>query len=70
MSVTVDPFAVEDPSELLDWRLAVSFMKPRHQEAIKGEDPPEDGWRMKERVRDGREGRGGGGRGRVGEEGG
>ena len=46
----VDPFMVADPSELSDWRLPLSFMKPRHgNEADEGEQYQES-WRMKDRV--------------------
>lgn len=46
----VDPFKVADPSELSDWRLPLSFMKPRHGgEASEGEET-EESWRMKDRV--------------------
>lgn len=46
----VDPFVVADPSELSDWRLPLSFMKPRHgTEANEGEQNQES-WRMKDRV--------------------
>ena len=51
LSMHVDPFAVEDPSELPDWRLPLSFMKSRHTEKIKGDELGEDSWRMKDRVR-------------------
>ena len=51
LSMHVDPFAVEDPSELPDWRLPLSFMKSRHTEKIKGDELSEDSWRMKDRVR-------------------
>lgn len=64
LSMHVDPFAVEDPSELPDWRLPLSFMKSRHTEKIKGDELTEDSWRMKDRVRGGgvrRVERGGGG---------
>ena len=50
MSGNVDPFAVEDPSELPDWRVPLSFMKSRHSEKIEGEPEPQDSWRMKDRV--------------------
>lgn len=50
MAPTVDPFAVEDPSELEDWHVPVSFMKSRHSERIRAEPPPEEAWRMKDRV--------------------
>ena len=50
MAPTVDPFAVEDPSELEDWHVPVSFMKSRHSEKIRAEPPPEEAWRMKDRV--------------------
>ena len=50
MVPTVDPFAVEDPSELEDWHVPVSFMKSRHLEEIRAEVPPEESWRMKDRV--------------------
>lgn len=51
LSMPVDPFAVEDPSELTDWRLPLSFMKSRHTEKIEGDQIPEESWRMKDRVR-------------------
>ena len=51
LSMHVDPFAVEDPSELPDWRLPLSFMKSRHTEKIEGDQITEDSWRMKDRVR-------------------
>jgi len=57
LSMHVDPFAVEDPSELPDWRLPLSFMKSRHTEKIKGDELSEDSWRMKDRVRRGEGGR-------------
>lgn len=55
MMVNVDPFEVPDPSELPDWRLPLSFMKSRHLEEIQGEEPTEDSWRIKDRVREGGE---------------
>ena len=51
LSMHVDPFAVEDPSELPDWRLPLSFMKSRHTEKIEGDQITKDSWRMKDRVR-------------------
>jgi len=51
LSMHVDPFAVEDPSELPDWRLPLSFMKSRHTEKIKGDELSEDSWRMKDRMK-------------------
>ena len=51
LSMPVDPFAVEDPSELPDWRLPLSFMKSRHIEKIEGDQITEESWRMKDRVR-------------------
>lgn len=49
LNVTVDPFAVAEPSELPDWRLPLSFMKARHVEKIET-TPESDEWRMKDRV--------------------
>ncbi len=48
----VDPFAVEDPSELPDWRLPLSFMKSRHSSLFSSDDEgsAEQPWRMKDRV--------------------
>ncbi len=51
----VDPFAVEDPSELPDWRLPLSFMKSRHSSLYTSEDDggmDEQPWRQKDRVSD------------------
>ena len=47
----VDPFMVADPSELSDWRLPLSFMKPRHGSDSSEGDQNQESWRMKERVR-------------------
>lgn len=47
----VDPFMVADPSELSDWRLPLSFMKPRHGSDSSEGDQTQESWRMKERVR-------------------
>ena len=47
----VDPFMVADPSELSDWRLPLSFMKPRHGSDSSEGDQNQEIWRMKERVR-------------------
>ena len=41
---------VSDPSELSDWRLPLSFMKPRHGSESSVGDQDEESWRMKERV--------------------
>lgn len=49
LNVTVDPFAVAEPSELPDWRLPLSFMKARHVEKIETTQESDD-WRMKDRV--------------------
>lgn len=46
----MDPFMVADPSELCDWRLPLSFMKPRHGSESGGEELTEESWRMKDRV--------------------
>lgn len=49
----VDPFAVEDPSELSDWRLPLSFMKSRHSSLYTSEEDDgldEQPWRTKDRV--------------------
>ncbi len=51
----VDPFAVEDPSELPDWRLPLSFMKSRHSSLFPSDDDgvcsAEQAWRMKSKDR-------------------
>ena len=49
LNVSVDPFAVADPSELPDWRLPLSFMKSRHVEKIEA-SRENDEWRMRDRV--------------------
>lgn len=49
LNVTVDPFAVAEPSELPDWRLPLSFMKSRHVEKIETTHESDE-WRMKDRV--------------------
>lgn len=49
LNVTVDPFAVAEPSELPDWRLPLSFMKARHVEKIETTQESDE-WRMKDRV--------------------
>lgn len=47
----VDPFAVEDPSELSDWRLPLSFMKSRHSSLVTNDEDSHDTlWRVKDRV--------------------
>ena len=47
----VDPFAVEDPSELIDWQIPLSFMKGRHSSVGDCKDKTNnDSWRMKDRV--------------------
>ena len=51
LGIHVDPFAVEDPSELPDWRLPLSFMKSRHSERVEKDRQAQEPWRMKERVR-------------------
>ena len=54
LGVVVDPFAVEDPSELSDWRLPLSFMKSRHSSLCASDDEgkaQDQAWRMKDRVR-------------------
>ena len=48
----VDPFAVEDPSELPDWQIPLSFMKDRHTSSLENRDGKtnNDSWRIKDRV--------------------
>lgn len=48
----VDPFAVEDPSELSDWQIPLSFMKSRHSSVADTKDvkSSNDSWRVKDRV--------------------
>ena len=50
----VDPFAVENPSELSDWQIPLSFMKSRHSSvADSSRDSNKianDSWRVKDRV--------------------
>ena len=48
----VDPFAVEDPSELSDWQIPLSFMKSRHSSVADAKDgkSSNDSWRVKDRV--------------------
>lgn len=48
----VDPFAVEDPSELSDWQIPLSFMKSRHSSVADTKDgkSTNDSWRVKDRV--------------------
>lgn len=48
----VDPFAVDDPSELSDWQVPLSFMKSRHSSVADGKDSKinNDSWRVKDRV--------------------
>ena len=43
-------FRVEDASELADWNIPLSFMKPRHLEAIEGLEEEGTSWRIKDRV--------------------
>lgn len=45
----VDPFAVEDPSELSDWKVPLSFMKSRHI-LVADSKTSNDSWRVKDRV--------------------
>lgn len=49
LNVSVDPFAVAEPSELPDWRLPLSFMKTRHLEKIETTQQSDE-WRMRDRV--------------------
>lgn len=51
LGIHVDPFAVEDPSELPDWRLPLSFMKSRHSERVEKDRQAQEPWRMKERMK-------------------
>lgn len=49
----VDPFAVEDPSELSDWLVPLSFMKSRHcsiADSQENNKASNDSWRVKDRV--------------------
>lgn len=50
VSVSVGPFEVEDPSQLSDWSLPLSFMKSRHVEKIEGEVLQQESWRTKDKV--------------------
>ena len=43
-------FRVNDASELPDWNIPLSFMKPRHVEEIRGLAMDEELWRIKDRV--------------------
>lgn len=49
----VDPFAVEQPPELLDWQVPLSFMKTRHMSVAEDRESKvnSDSWRVKDRVR-------------------
>lgn len=49
----VDPFAVDDPSELSDWQVPLSFMKSRHSSVADGKDSKinNDSWRVKDRMK-------------------
>ena len=49
----VDPFAVEQPSDLSDWQVPLSFMKTRHMSTAEDKESRVtcDSSRVKERVR-------------------
>ncbi len=49
----VDPFSVEQPPDLLDWQVPLSFMKTRHTSVADDGDSKVncDSWRVKDRVR-------------------
>lgn len=48
----VDPFAVEDPADLTDWQIPLSFMKSRHSSVAESKESrvANDSWRVKDRV--------------------
>lgn len=49
----MDPFAVEDPSDLLDWQVPLSFMKSRHSSVADDSNDSKtanDSWRVKDRA--------------------
>ncbi len=48
----VDPFSVENPSDLADWQIPLTFMKSRHSSVAESKDikANSDSWRMKDRV--------------------
>lgn len=50
----VDPFSVEQPPELQDWQVPLSFMKTRHTSVADDKESTKvnsDSWRVKDRVR-------------------
>lgn len=49
----VDPFAVDEPSELSDWQIPLSFMKSRHSSVADSKDSKisNDSWRVKDRMK-------------------